>query len=123
MQVRLAGLEAGGSSYLYLTPPRRTKRGSCVLSALAGEDPQRSDSSSSNRATQICSVLFTTSTTPLHITTATTTATATATTAMSTQADAGISLSLLPEDSQQSFRLLELPPELLTLLTSDNPPV
>jgi len=41
---------------------------------------------------------------------------------MSTQADAGISLSLLPEDNQQSFRLLELPPELLNLLTSDNPP-
>ena len=41
---------------------------------------------------------------------------------MSTQGDAGIPLSLLAEDRQQSFRLLELPPELLKLLTSDNPP-
>jgi hypothetical protein len=42
---------------------------------------------------------------------------------MATQEDAGISLALLPEDKQHSFRLLELPPELLSLLTSDNPPV
>jgi hypothetical protein len=42
---------------------------------------------------------------------------------MSTQEDAGMPLSLLPEDKQHSFRLLELPPELLHLLTSDNPPV
>jgi len=41
---------------------------------------------------------------------------------MSTQRDAGIPLSLLAEDHQQSFRLLELPAELLNLLTSDNPP-
>lgn len=41
---------------------------------------------------------------------------------MSTQSDAGIPLSLLAEDHQQSFRLLELPAELLKLLTSDNPP-
>jgi len=41
---------------------------------------------------------------------------------MSTQGDAGIPLSLLAEDQQQSFRLLELPAELLKLLTSDNPP-
>lgn len=42
--------------------------------------------------------------------------------AMATQGDAGIPLSLLAEDQQQSFRLLELPAELLKLLTSDNPP-
>ena len=41
---------------------------------------------------------------------------------MSTQGDAGIPLSLLAEDRQHPFRLLELPPELLKLLTSDNPP-
>jgi hypothetical protein len=41
---------------------------------------------------------------------------------MSTQSDAGIPLSLLAEDRQQSFRLLELPAELLKLLTSDHPP-
>lgn len=41
---------------------------------------------------------------------------------MSTQADSGIPLSLLPEEQHQSFRLLELPPELLALLTSENPP-
>jgi hypothetical protein len=44
------------------------------------------------------------------------------TAAMATQGDAGIPLSLLAEDQQQSFRLLELPAELLKLLTSDNPP-
>lgn len=42
---------------------------------------------------------------------------------MATQVDAGIPLSLLAEDRQQSFRLLELPSELLALLTSDNPPM
>jgi len=42
---------------------------------------------------------------------------------MATQNEDGIPLSLLSKDQQQTFRLLELPPELLTLLTSENPPV
>ncbi|KAM0717341.1 hypothetical protein Q7P37_007193 [Cladosporium fusiforme] len=42
---------------------------------------------------------------------------------MSTQADSGIPLSLLPEERHQPFRLLELPPDLLSVLTSKNPPV
>ncbi|KAK4544436.1 hypothetical protein LTR36_004327 [Oleoguttula mirabilis] len=42
---------------------------------------------------------------------------------MSTQDESGIAFSLLPEEGQQHFRLLELPPELLSLLTSDSPPI
>ncbi|KAK6430116.1 hypothetical protein LTR95_013734 [Oleoguttula sp. CCFEE 5521] len=41
---------------------------------------------------------------------------------MSTQSSAGIPVSLLPEEQHQHFRLLELPPELLEILTSANPP-
>ena len=39
---------------------------------------------------------------------------------MSTQDDSGISLEINRE--QQSFRLLELPPALLTLIASKDPP-
>jgi len=42
---------------------------------------------------------------------------------MATQNEDGIPLSLLSKDQQQTFRLLELPPELLTLITSENPPM
>ncbi|KAK5131611.1 hypothetical protein LTR08_000798 [Meristemomyces frigidus] len=38
---------------------------------------------------------------------------------MSTNDGNGISFSILPEEDQQHFRLLELPPELLRMLTSD----
>ncbi|KAK5121414.1 hypothetical protein LTR85_005246 [Meristemomyces frigidus] len=41
---------------------------------------------------------------------------------MSTQNGSGIAFSILPEEGQQHFRLLELPPELLSLLTSNDPP-
>ncbi|OQO09489.1 hypothetical protein B0A48_04890 [Cryoendolithus antarcticus] len=41
---------------------------------------------------------------------------------MSTQGDAGTPISLLAEEQHQHFRLLELPPELLEILTSANPP-
>lgn len=41
---------------------------------------------------------------------------------MSTQDASGLEFSILPEDQQQQFRLLELPPELLELLTSENAP-
>lgn len=41
---------------------------------------------------------------------------------MSRQDESGIAFSILPEDGRQHFRLLELPAELLDLLTSDNPP-
>jgi len=40
---------------------------------------------------------------------------------MSTQGETGITFALLPEEQQQHYRLLEFPPELLSLLTSDNP--
>ncbi|MCJ1245509.1 hypothetical protein MMC30_002713 [Trapelia coarctata] len=40
---------------------------------------------------------------------------------MSTQEESGIALSIDPE--QQSFRLLELPPQLLELVTSSTPPI
>ena len=39
---------------------------------------------------------------------------------MSTQNDGGIEFSLVPEDSRQHFRLLELPPELLNIVTASN---
>lgn len=35
----------------------------------------------------------------------------------------GIHVSILPENDLQHFRLLELPPELLALVTSETPPV
>ncbi|OQO00111.1 hypothetical protein B0A48_13897 [Cryoendolithus antarcticus] len=41
---------------------------------------------------------------------------------MSTQSSTGIPVSLLAEAQHQHFRLLELPPELLEVLTSANPP-
>ena len=41
---------------------------------------------------------------------------------MSTQDESGVGFEILPEESQQHFRLLELPPELLALLTSENAP-
>lgn len=41
---------------------------------------------------------------------------------MSSQDASGIDFAVLPESQQHHFRLLELPPELLELLTSDNPP-
>lgn len=41
---------------------------------------------------------------------------------MSTQDSDGIAFSILSEDNQQHFRLLELPAELLGLLTSNDPP-
>jgi len=40
---------------------------------------------------------------------------------MSTQNENGTVFSILPEESQQHFRLLELPLEILSVLTSDNP--
>ncbi|KAK5165232.1 uncharacterized protein LTR77_009330 [Saxophila tyrrhenica] len=39
---------------------------------------------------------------------------------MSTQHEISIPFSLLPEESQQHFRLLELPPDLLDVITADN---
>lgn len=42
---------------------------------------------------------------------------------MSTQnPEAGITVSILPEKQLERVRLLELPPELLALVTSENPP-
>ena len=40
---------------------------------------------------------------------------------MSTNDKNGTSFSIQPEEDQQHFRLLELPPELLDILTSENP--
>ncbi|KAI6904756.1 hypothetical protein KC318_g18979, partial [Hortaea werneckii] len=40
---------------------------------------------------------------------------------MSTQAHDGIPFSLLPEEKYEHCRLLELPPELLGILTADSP--
>jgi hypothetical protein len=43
---------------------------------------------------------------------------------MSTQdPDAGVPISIRHESGLEHYRLLELPPDLLALLTSDNPPV
>ena len=42
---------------------------------------------------------------------------------MSTQEGLAIELSVLPEENQDHFRLLELPAEILSLLTSEQPPV
>lgn len=42
---------------------------------------------------------------------------------MATQDAAGIDFSILPAGQQEHFRLLELPPELLGLLTSEDAPV
>lgn len=41
---------------------------------------------------------------------------------MSTQDETGVPFSVVPEEDQQRFRLLELPPELLAFLTSEKPP-
>lgn len=41
---------------------------------------------------------------------------------MSTQDQSDTPFSILPEEQQQHLRLLELPPELLSILTQDNPP-
>lgn len=42
---------------------------------------------------------------------------------MSTQNAPGIEFAIVPEGSRQHFRLLELPPDLLSVITSENPPV
>lgn len=42
---------------------------------------------------------------------------------MSTQDESGIEFSVVPEENQQHFRLLELPAELLAVLTSENAPM
>ncbi|QIW99189.1 hypothetical protein AMS68_004707 [Peltaster fructicola] len=42
---------------------------------------------------------------------------------MSTQTEDGIPLSFVAEHDRKHFRLLELPPEILTLLISDTPPI
>ena len=42
---------------------------------------------------------------------------------MATQDESGIEFSIVSEESQQHFRLLELPKELLSLLTSENAPM
>lgn len=39
---------------------------------------------------------------------------------MSTQEAAGIEFAILPEEHHQHFRLLELPPELLNVITASN---
>jgi sister chromatid cohesion protein DCC1 len=39
---------------------------------------------------------------------------------MSTQNEEGIEFSIIPEAQQQHYRLLELPPELLEVVTSSN---
>lgn len=39
---------------------------------------------------------------------------------MSTQQETGIEFSLAPEENQHHFRLLELPAELLSVITADN---
>jgi len=41
---------------------------------------------------------------------------------MSTQDSGGIQFSVDGEEQQQHFRLLELPPDLLNIVTSQNPP-
>jgi hypothetical protein len=38
---------------------------------------------------------------------------------MSSQGDQGVSFSIVPEENRQHFRLLELPPELLEILTTN----
>ena len=42
---------------------------------------------------------------------------------MSTQAEPGIEFAIASEQDRQHFRLLELPRDLLSLITSDDPPV
>jgi hypothetical protein len=42
---------------------------------------------------------------------------------MSTQHEPGVEFAIVPEESRQHFRLLELPPDLLSLITSENPPM
>ena len=42
---------------------------------------------------------------------------------MPNQDESGLSIKIIPENHQQHFRLLELPPELLDLLTSDHAPM
>lgn len=44
-------------------------------------------------------------------------------TIMSTQYDGGIDFSIVSESDQQHFRLLELPAELLQVITSKDPPM
>lgn len=43
--------------------------------------------------------------------------------AMSTQGDSGMEISVLREDKQEYFQLLELPAELLEIITSQNSPM
>lgn len=42
---------------------------------------------------------------------------------MSTQEGSGIEFSIVPEENQEHLRLLELPADLLNILTSENPPM
>jgi len=42
---------------------------------------------------------------------------------MSTQGDIGMEISVLREDKQEYFQLLELPAELLEIITSQNSPM